>query len=623
MNQPPEHQPGVLRPWLLGRLLLAALLFLATSLPVAGQRPDGWQRLELPATGSYAEWYVPPALDLARPVPLVVFLHGSGGTPEVYEPFVEPAADLAGCALLLPKSLSSLGWGFGNDDETLRQAVQLLGRQIRIDPRHTALAGHSAGGAYALQRAYLASGNWSAVFSMSSPFTTIGGFADPEHTAPLRMYYGTTDPNYTGTSYSRLRDQWLALGLPFEEDIRAGFGHSNWPLESMVQGFEFLLGEAYEPAAEPLGCRRDKAPAASLLVPWIEVDMARLDGRTTLVSIDNTEPTPALARLTLWSDCGLPVLAFDLYLAGRETRPLNLRDVVVNGHLPLSAPSTQTPFADCSIPLELPLLDAAALATLQAQLTGRPDPADGLCRGSDRGQTNLATGYLTVDSVRRCASTTLDPTQSGYFASAGGNGSDGLADFRNVLAAEVFYAESADDSAQGIDAIALPAARDRFTTWGFPSFYGGDRGDRRLPLGSRPTARFLSGGAFDGGTDLLLWTEGRSSAPFACAAACPGSEDWTWRWTEYAESGLVVSQGELAAGRFVRRIEVGSSALPVGGAAGSLAFEILQTAPAGAAAVTLRRQAVAIPVFNAEGRYSVAASAVAGDDLCLDGVFVP
>jgi len=623
MSPPPKRHHGDLRQWIPSGSLLALVLWLTTVAPAAGQRPEGWQRLELPATGSYAEWYVPPDLDLARPVPLVVFLHGSGGTPEVYEPFVEPAADLAGCALLLPKSLSSLGWGFGNDDETLRQAVQLLGRQIRIDRRHTALAGHSAGGAYALQRAYLASGNWSAVFSMSSPFTNIGGFADGEHTAPLRMYYGTTDPNYTGTSYSRLRDQWLALGLAFEEDIRPGFGHSNWPLESMVQGFEFLLGEAYEPAAEPLGCRRDKTPAASLLVPWVEVDMARLDGRTTLVSIDNTEDTPALARLTLWSDCGLPLLAFDLYLAPRETRPLNLRDVIVNGQLPLSAPSTHAPFPDCSIPLELPLLNDAALATLQAQLSGQPDPGDGLCRGSDRGQPNLATGYLTIDSVRRCASSALDPTQGGYFARASGDGSDGLADFRNVLAAEVFYAESAEDSAQGIDAIALPAAGDRFTTWGFPSFYGGDRGDRRLPLGSRPTARFLSGGAFDGGTDLLLWTAGRTAAPFACAATCPGSEQWILRWTEHAESGQAVSQGELPAGPFVRRIAVGSNALAVEGTAGSLLLEVLQTAAAGAPADHLRRQAVAIPIFSAEGRYSVATSALAGDDLCLDGVLAP
>src|SRR5262249_41570429 len=37
------------------------------------------------------------------------------------------------------------------------------------------------------------------------------------------------------------------------KDVQVGFGHNSWPVQSMIDGFLFLVGKTYVPAAPP-GC---------------------------------------------------------------------------------------------------------------------------------------------------------------------------------------------------------------------------------------------------------------------------------------------------------------------------------------------------------------------------------
>ena len=80
-------------------------------------------------------------------------------------------------------------------------------------------------------------------------------------------------------------------------------------------------------------CRTADQPSATLLVPYFEVDVADPNGRTTLVSINNASARSVLARVVLWTNWGLPTLAFDVYLTGFDVQTLNLRDLF-NGRLP-------------------------------------------------------------------------------------------------------------------------------------------------------------------------------------------------------------------------------------------------------------------------------------------------
>ena len=127
-------------------------------------------------------------------------------------------------------------------------------------------------------------------------------------------------------------------------------------------------------------CSAGATPAATLLVPYFEVDFAAADRQTTLFAVTNAGAQATLAKVVVWTDWGVPTLTFDLFLAPDDVQSINLRDVF-NGVLPQTGGGS---FTDCANPLELPVLDVTALTHLREQHTGVPD-AEGNCAGSGRG----------------------------------------------------------------------------------------------------------------------------------------------------------------------------------------------------------------------------------------------
>jgi poly(3-hydroxybutyrate) depolymerase len=245
-------------PWLAGALLLVALpiggaeaAFAAalpprSAVPAASNVARGWQKVSMPAAGSYFELYVPPAWDGTTALPLVVFLHGAGGNPEYYFSYLSAAADAVGCLVAAPKSSSDIGWGLGNDDQIIAATSVTAASMVPVDPERVSIAGHSAGGAEAYLVAYGTVSHYSAVFTLSAPFYPVSSVADPAYKAPIHMYYGTTDPNYaTRGAYAALQQQWNALGVAWESDVENGWGHDDWPPQSMTEGFQFLVGKTY------------------------------------------------------------------------------------------------------------------------------------------------------------------------------------------------------------------------------------------------------------------------------------------------------------------------------------------------------------------------------------------
>ncbi len=228
------------------------LWLLAAALPsAAGAAVPGWQRWSIPETGAYALRYLPAALDQTQPAPVVVFLHGAGSSPEAWQGLLEPVAEGAGCVLVMTKATSYLGFGVGADDLTIALALDRLRAEVAVDEARLSIAGHSAGGAYAAVLAYAARSRFAGVFILGAPYRTVLTLADPDYVAPLLMYYGTADPNFTGASYSALVGQWQRLGVPWQEEIAPGFGHSGWPPTTLADGFAFLLAQSYHTAA---GC---------------------------------------------------------------------------------------------------------------------------------------------------------------------------------------------------------------------------------------------------------------------------------------------------------------------------------------------------------------------------------
>ncbi|HMB55225.1 MAG TPA: hypothetical protein VKU40_18045, partial [Thermoanaerobaculia bacterium] len=366
------------------------------------------------------------------------------------------------------------------------------------------------------------------------------------------------------------------------------------------------LGDACEatiatPTQEPPRCRVDTSPAATLLVPWFTVDLASPAGVTTLVSVVNASAEPRLASVTLWTEWAVPTTTFQLYLTGFDVQTFNLRDVLSRGDVPTSgaAHSPQGGLSEASIVFPgcqgavARDLAAAERAEVAAFHTGQPSPTTGLCAGP-AGADSVASGYVTIDVANRCSP--LDPSDAGYFA----NGGQGVAANDNVLLGEYFLVDPSENYAQGEPAVHVQADADLYPRNSFTFYqrYVAGRGtDNRQPLGNRWAARFLSGGAFDGGTDLMVWRD--TGSPDASPIACASDPAWwplatqpvvAWDEQENAES---LSAGE-ALGSACQSLHVGGAGLPVSPSFGWLQLDFGEAT-----------QAWVVNVHSAGERFSV------------------
>ena len=278
----------------------------------------------------------------------------------------------------------------------------------------------------------------------------------------------------------------------------------------------------------------DDVPAATLLLPYFEVDLDNPEGVTTLMSINNASASAALAHVVLWTDLSVHVLDFNIYLTGYDVQTINLRDILVNGNLPITAddgndpsdsispqgPSSQDiSFPNCNgiLPYSNPALDATYIDHVQSALTGQASTVffSGKCSGIDHGD-RLARGYVTVDSVSFCSQDF--PQDVGYFI-AGGNGT---ANNSNVLWGDYFYVNTGENFAQGETLVHIEADSNLGPA-NYTHYYRYSAGgDNREGLDNVFAVRYVNGGVFDGGTSLVTWRDSKyPELPFSCALPYP------------------------------------------------------------------------------------------------------
>ncbi|HKR66859.1 MAG TPA: hypothetical protein VJZ00_24240, partial [Thermoanaerobaculia bacterium] len=261
------------------------------------------------------------------------------------------------------------------------------------------------------------------------------------------------------------------------------------------------------------------APAATLLLPYFEVDLASPTGETTLFTVTNVGALPQIAHVTLWTDAAFPVLDFNIFLTGYDVQSINLYDVIARGRIAEPGTSHHAHTGDRSKPNDAnPLLDLtncdrlavfipdSILLDMQRALTlGRSSR----CAPDARvGGTHLhAIGYATIDVVASCG-TTL-PTDPDYASK--------VLLYDNVLSGDYQQVYSANNFAQAAPMVHIRA----FPEGGAPgakttnlkrTFYssmqtGGATADRRQPLPSTFAARWISGGSVGFNTTYKIWRE--------------------------------------------------------------------------------------------------------------------
>src|SRR5260370_40240479 len=95
---------------------------------------------------------------------------------------------------------------------------------------------------------------------------------------------------------------------------------------------------AAAPAAAVI-CTIDAVPAATLLLPYFEVDLNNPNGLTTLFSVNNASATAILVHVVIWSDLSVPVLDFNIYLTGYHPHSVNMP----HNHLTATSPIPPSP----------------------------------------------------------------------------------------------------------------------------------------------------------------------------------------------------------------------------------------------------------------------------------------
>ncbi len=311
-----------------------------------------------------------------------------------------------------------------------------------------------------------------------------------------------------------------------------------------------LLVAASASAASPTSINNDDScdvrvgPAATLLLPYFEVDILGNSGQTTLFTVVNVTRYPQIAHVTLWTDWAYPVLTFNLYLTGYDVQAINLADILGRGIIapPSGTSSTTTPGSlsastnpNLRSPLDCASLPGALTQTILAAVrtaftVGLSTEAHCLVGPTNAfvGNTHFnAIGYATIDVVASC--TPRDPTDPLYYTN------DLL--FDNVLIGDYQqigpYPSGLPQS--GFDAAGNPMVHIRAVPEGggagsnvatdlpytfYDRYTQGIRRtfDRRQPLPSTFAARFIQGGPAEFATNFTIWREGVTGSGASCAS---------------------------------------------------------------------------------------------------------
>jgi len=312
-------------------------------------------------------------------------------------------------------------------------------------------------------------------------------------------------------------------------------------------------------------CAFDAVPAATILFPFVSLDYANpATGTSTTFSITNVSAEAQIVHVTVWTDFSAAILDFNILLTGYDVISMNIRDILINGQLPVttyaghSGTEGVAPNGPVSVGNQLngfwvnPGMDLPAPTTdlgtrcdttnsSYPGLYSTPIPAGflGLFQGylqvsqtvdrlqsndcekpfagpfaltptpfwAERDTTYPTWMYITADVVENCNK--LFPDAPGYFTGEANR-------YDNVLIGDVFWTNTADRLSEASNAVHLEASMyldqvATITETGWPaSFYhryasDEDTSDYREPLPTAWAFRYLGAGIENINTDIRVW----------------------------------------------------------------------------------------------------------------------
>jgi len=270
------------------------------------------------------------------------------------------------------------------------------------------------------------------------------------------------------------------------------------------------------------GCDIALRPAATLLLPYFEVDLKSPQGSATqtLFTIQNTSRLPQIAHVTLWTDWGFAALDFNIFLPGYDVQGINLYDILVHATIVstsgmssnASVPSNPTAGSQPARNNENPKISITFCSSLpgtfpkpllqdlqQIFTIGRSAGNAIPCPAQIGGAHTNAIGYATIDVMSSC-NTSL-PSQPQYW--------DQIL-YDNVLTGDYQQITPLGGrlAAHGGPLVHIRAVAEGTTLpHTFYEQWAPKMSDRRQPLPSVFAPRYVSGGPSGFRTRVTLWRE--------------------------------------------------------------------------------------------------------------------
>ena len=189
------------------------------------------------SSGRDGLFYVPRSLQTDRPAPLLVLLHGAGGSAGAFVGSWPEHAEAAGLVLAFPDSRDATWRQGGRDARFIDRMLATVSDRVPIDAQRIAVGGFSDGASYALLMG-LTNGD---VFKRIVAFSPGYLAASPPHGKPsLFVSHGTADTVLPIDRCSRVIVPLLRTAGYQVEYVEFDGGHRVLP-EIRARAMEWLL----------------------------------------------------------------------------------------------------------------------------------------------------------------------------------------------------------------------------------------------------------------------------------------------------------------------------------------------------------------------------------------------
>lgn len=191
------------------------LIVLLIALPIFGAKIE---KQTLTSRGETRTYYlfVPDGIDAAKPVPLIITLHGSGRNGLTLVDKWMPLAQKEKIILAGPDSTVWKQWGAPEDGPVLlHDLVESLKAKYPIDERRVYLFGHSGGAIFALEMGLIESEYFAAIaiHAGALPEENASIMDHAKRMIPVAIISGTDDPFFPMKYVRNTRDELQKHGF--------------------------------------------------------------------------------------------------------------------------------------------------------------------------------------------------------------------------------------------------------------------------------------------------------------------------------------------------------------------------------------------------------------------------